>query len=158
MELLKSLLGAAFIEGTPQERAQAYKIIFRVIVIVFMCWSLGFGYSINMPGFARADDLNDKVNAATQAVTQAAIEPLRTEVGKVSAKVDAIQQQVNDTADMVRQMRIDNLSQKLRDLHFLQCMTNKASVADRLATEIDAAQLQYKALTSERYPLDACKR
>lgn len=140
MEILKTILGAIFMDGTPEERARALRVAFRVVLVGYMTWGAGYLASLGLGGFARADEVDTKITAA--------IAPIAAQVGNVQT-VQAQQSEV------LKQIRVDQLGTKLRELHRVCCATPRADDIshERLNIEIEQAQREYRALTGERYPL-----
>lgn len=137
-ELIDWLIG----EATPEERLRMARITFRVIVGVHIMWACGFLAPIGLSGFVFANEVDDKV--------QAAIEPIRSELGKVSAKMER-------TEEMARRILQGQLAAQLRDLNRLRCTTSDELTRMRMEQDIEDAAQEYKVLTGERYPLAACK-
>jgi len=142
MGALKEAVGALLFDSTPEEKASVFRLVFRVFGAGFVAYSFGILAPFGISGFVRADSVDDKV--------QAAVEPLRAQIGQVSVQLDAQDK-------VLKQIRTDQLGAKLRDLHAIQCTTKDPYSIDRIAEEIETAQRQYRELTSERYPFEPCK-
>lgn len=142
MGSLKDVVGALLFDSTPEEKASVFRLVFRVFGAGFVAYSFGILAPFGMSGFVRADSVDDKV--------QAAVEPLRSQIGQVSVQLEAQDR-------VLKQIRIDQLSTKLRELHIIQCSAKDPYSQERLAAEIETAQRQYRELVGERYPFDACK-
>lgn len=102
-------------------------------------WACGMVPGV--PGFARADELDAKISEA--------LEPLYSQVGQLS-------KQQAETDEVVKEIRADQLANRIRELHALRCATADHDDRERLQSEIDAAQRQYRALMGERYNVDGC--
>ena len=115
------------------------RTLFRVLGILFVAWAAGM-FEPWSSGFARADEIDKKI-----AIT---IVPLKQQVAEIAA-VQAQQ------SDVLKQIRIDQLGQKLRDLQRACCAVPKADEAlrERMKAEIEVTQREYRALAGERYPL-----
>jgi hypothetical protein len=137
-ELLDWLLG----DASPEERLRLARITFRIVVGVHILWACGFLAPMGLAGFVFANEVDDKVHAA--------VEPIRSELGKVSAKVER-------TEAMARRILQGQLSAQLRDLNRLRCTTTDELTRLRMEQDIEDAAQEYKILTGERYPLSACK-
>lgn len=149
MDALRSIFAAIFAEGTPEEHARAVRIAFRCLVAGYMVWGAGFLADLGLGGFARADALDSKV--------QAAVEPLRAEIGKIATQQAAQAEQFEASAELLRQIRADQLVSKIQGLRRLFCATRDASGRERLESEIEVAEQEYLTLTGGRYPLEACR-
>lgn len=128
-------------EGSPADHARFLRLFYRVTLVLFVIWALGQFKYFGFPGFARANEVDEKV--------QAAIEPLRAEIGKV-VKAQG------DQDEVLKSIRIDQLESKLRELQIIKCRIVESDT-DRLDTEIEVAQRAHRALTGERYALPPCK-
>lgn len=136
--------------GSPQEHARFIRLALRAGIVAFIVWALGFFdyLGFDRTGFAKADELDAKV--------QAAIEPLRSEIGKI-ATTQAEQARVTQEQDEVlKAIRIDQVESKLRELNAIKCRLY-AIEQEGLDQEIEAAQRQHKNLTGERYQLPKCR-
>lgn len=140
MSALRDLIAMIFGEASPEERARILRIAYRIAVSGSLLWAFGTFAPVGITGFARADEVDQKITAA--------IEP----VSKQVAGVAAVQAQ---QGEVLKQIRIDQLGTKLRELHRVCCATPRADDIshERLNIEIEAAQREYRALTGERYPL-----
>lgn len=140
MNALRDLISMIFGEASPEERARILRIAYRIAVLGSLLWAFGTFAPIGITGFARADDVDDKITSA--------LEPVAKQVAGV-ATVQAQQ------GEILKQMRIDQLGAKLRELHHTCCVTPRADDIshERLNIEIEATQREYRALTGERYPL-----
>jgi hypothetical protein len=129
-------------DATPEDRARMLRLAFRIVVTVHIAWACGFLAPFGLVGFAFGDEIDLKV--------QAAVEPIRAELGKVAAKVER-------TEEMSKRILASTLAAQLRDLNRLRCTTQDEHVRMRMERDIEDAEQEYKALTGERYPLAACK-
>ena len=142
MGALKDTVSALLVDATPEERARLLRLAFRIVVTVHIAWACGFLAPMGLDGFVFADEVDDKV--------QAAVEPIRSELGKVAAKVER-------TEAMSRRILQGQLAAQLRDLNRLRCTTSDDHTRMRMERDIEEAEQEYKSLTGERYPLAACK-
>ena len=142
----RNLLSALLFDSTPEEKAKLSRAMFRIAGLVFVVWSLGTFRPVGLGGFAKADDIEKK---RTEAI-EAAVGPLRMQLTTITTQL-TVQDQV------LKQIRIDQLATKLRDLHNMQCATDDKDALSRIATEINNTQIQFRVLTGERYPFEACK-
>ena len=145
----RELLIIAFGDATPEERARLLRIGFRIVVGVHILWVCGLLTPLGFSGAVFADDVNARV--------QAALEPIRSELGKVAAKQDTMAADQEATRKMVRRVLIGNLAAQLRDLNRMRCEANDATVRTRAERDIEESEQEYIGLTGERYPLPACK-
>lgn len=146
MSEIRELLTTILFDSTPEEKAKLFRAMFRIAALVFVVWSIGLMRPFGLGGFAKADDVEVKRNEAIEV----AVGPIRTQLSMITTQL-TIQDQV------LKQIRIDQLATKLRDLHNIECTTKDHNGLDRIATEIEATQRQYRDLTGERYPFEACK-
>lgn len=75
----------------------------------------------------------------------------------VEYKFAEIKKQLKDSSEVQKKILQAQLAAQLRDLHKIRCGSSDENVKLRLDREIDEAQLEYKTLTGERYPLQACR-
>lgn len=146
MGALRELISAMLFDATVEEKARLARISYRIAVTIFIVWAVGVFRPFGLGGFARADDIEKRRNEAIAA----AVEPLKmelTSINKVLTSQDVV----------LKQIRIDQLATKLRDLRNIQCSTTDHDALNRIATEINSTQIQYRELTGERYPFEACK-
>lgn len=137
---LDAVLGA---NSTPEERARVVRIGFRVVVAGSLLWAFGLLSPFGLVGFARANDVDDKI--------QAAVEPVRAQLGAITTQLAA-------QDEVLRNIRIDQLATKLRELKRACCLSGgDPEVRHRMEEEIERAQRNYRELTGERYPLPECR-
>ena len=135
-DLLQELV---FGNATPEERLRYVRAAFRGSVIVLFCWSFGVLAPIGIVGFAKSSEIDDK------------LKPVQAQLGQITTQL-AVQDQV------LMAIRIDQLSQKLRELKRTCCLAgNDAGVRARMEIEIERAQLDYIKITGGRYPLPECE-
>lgn len=142
MGALKDFVGAFMADATPEERSHILRLAFRIVVTVHIAWACGFLAPMGLEGFVFANEVDDKV--------QAAVEPIRSELGKVAAKVER-------TEIMALRILQGQLAAQLRDLNRLRCETTDEHTRMRMERDIEDSEQEYKALAGERYPLAACK-
>ena len=141
MGALKDLIGSLLLDATPEERAKTMRLMFRIIVTVHIAWACGLLAPWGLAGFVFAGEVDDKI--------QAAVEPIRSELGNVSEKVAR-------TEEISKRILVGQISAQLRDLNRLRCTTTDHEVRRRMERDIEEGEQEYKALTGERYPLPAC--
>ena len=143
MGAIRDIFAALLGDASPEERAKLYRIIYRCCVTGALLWAFGFLAPAGLQGFARANEVDDKV--------QSAVEPIRAQLGAITTQL-AVQDEV------LQSIRIDQLATKLRELKRTCCLAGSdREVQARMEREIEAAQQEYRALTSERYPLPECE-
>ena len=141
MGFLKDFFSAFMVDATPEERAHMLRLGFRIVVTVHIAWACGLLAPMGMNGFVFAGEVDDKI--------QSAVEPIRSELGKVAAKVER-------TEEISKRILIGQIAAQLRDLNRLRCTTTDHEVRRRMERDIEEGEQEYKALTGERYPLAAC--
>lgn len=142
MGALKDIFGSLMLDATPEERAKTMRLMFRIIVTVHIAWACGLLAPWGLAGFVFAGEVDDKI--------QAAVEPIRSELGNVSEKVAR-------TEEISKRILIGQIASQLRDLNRLRCSTADHDMRSRMEKDIEEGEQEYRALTGERYPLPACK-
>jgi hypothetical protein len=145
----KDVLIAFMGDSTPEEKARLLRIAFRIVVIIHILWVCGLLVPFGFQGAVFAQDVDKQV--------QAALEPIRSEIGNVAKKQEALSDENRQIKAMVERVLIGNLAAQLRDLNRLRCTTSDHVVRMRMENDIEAGHQEYKRLTGERYPLAACK-
>lgn len=107
---------------------------------IHIAWACGL--MPNASGFARADDVDEKISAA--------VDTLYKEIGKVA-------KQQADTDEVVKDIRAEQIATRLRELRAVLCNATDHEDTQRLSTDIETAQRAYKKLTGERYPAQGCE-
>ncbi len=140
MSKLSDLWPLLLADATPEEQARVLRIGFRIVVSCSLLWAFGMFAPVGLNGFARADEIDSKI--------QSAVEPVRAQLGQITTQL-AMQDEV------LKSIRIDQLAQKLRELKLTGCIAGGAdsAVRERLEQEIERTQREYRALAGERYPL-----
>jgi hypothetical protein len=139
---VRDYINALLWDATPEERAKFTRLAWRVTVTVCLFWAWGLFGPLGAQGFARADEIDTKIRAAVQ--------PVATQLG-------AITTQLAQQDAVLREIRIDQLATKLRELKRVCCLAGSDPTSRaRLEYEIDIAQRSYRELTGERYPLPDC--
>lgn len=110
------------------------------LFMVHIAWACGL--MPNASGFARADDVDEKISAA--------VDTIYKEIGKVA-------KQQADTDEVVKDIRAEQIATRLRELRAVLCNATDHEDTQRLSTDIETAQRAYKKLTGERYPAQGCK-
>ena len=141
MGFLKEILASLMVDASPEDRSRTYRLFFRVVVAVHIAWACGLLAPLGMNGFVFAGEVDDKI--------QAAVEPIRAELGQVAAKVAR-------TEEISKRILIGQIAAQLRDLNRLRCTTSDHEVRRRMERDIEEGEQEYKALTGERNPLAAC--
>jgi hypothetical protein len=141
MGFLKDLVGSLMLDATPEERARTLRLMFRIIVSVHIAWACGLLAPWGLSGFVFAGEVDDKI--------QAAVEPIRSELGNVSEKVAR-------TEEISKRILVGQIAAQLRDLNRLRCTTSDHEVRRRMERDIEDGEQEYRALTGERYPLPSC--
>lgn len=141
MGFVKDFFSAFMVDATPEERAHMLRLGFRIVVTIHIAWACGLLAPMGMNGFVFAGEVDDKI--------QAAVEPIRAELGQVAAKVAR-------TEEISKRILIGQIAAQLRDLNRLRCTTSDHEVRRRMERDIEEGEQEYKALTGERYPLAAC--
>lgn len=141
MGFVKDFFSAFMVDATPEERAHMLRLGFRIVVTIHIAWACGLLAPMGMNGFVFAGEVDDKI--------QAAVEPIRAELGQVASKVAR-------TEEISKRILIGQIAAQLRDLNRLRCTTSDHEVRRRMERDIEEGEQEYKALTGERYPLAAC--
>ena len=129
--------------ASPDERLRSARVMFRGAVVVLFAWAFGVLAPLGIVGFAKSDEVDEKVAEA--------MEPVHAQLG-------AITSQLAEQDETLKQIRVDQLAQKLRELKLTCCIAAANHEArDRMEQEIARAQRAYRALTGERYPLPPCE-
>jgi hypothetical protein len=142
MGALKDIFSSLMLDATPEERAKTLRLMFRIIVSVHIAWACGLLAPWGLSGFVFAGEVDDKI--------QSAVEPIRSELGQVAAKVAR-------TEEISKRILVGQIASQLRDLNRLRCTTSDEHVRMRMERDIEEGEQEYKHLTGERYPLAACK-
>lgn len=143
---LVEVLKAIVFDSTAVEKAKLSRVAFRFFLTISILWIVGAFSTIGFRGMARAEDVDEKIQQAVQSSTV----PL-------AKQLQAVITTQNDQAETLRQIRMDQLSQKLREFQRLWCnpkLDLEARV--RIEQEIETSQRQYKTLAGERYSLGTC--
>ena len=74
---------------------------------------------------------------------------------KIAKAIEPVLTEQRAQGEVLKEIRIDQLATKLRELHALRCQADSYGRA-RVDREIDPAQRKYFELTGYRYPLPAC--
>lgn len=135
----------ALIELFPPDvpRLVRWRLAISLAIAMFMvhiAWACGL--MPNASGFARADDVDEKISAA--------VDTLYKEIGKVA-------KQQSDTDEVVKEIRAEQIATRLRELKTMLCNAANHTDSARLNTDIEVAQRQYKRITGERYPVPECR-
>ena len=141
MGFLKEILASLMVDASPEDRSRTYRLFFRVVVAVHIAWACGLLAPLGMNGFVFAGEVDDKI--------QAAVEPIRAELGNVSEKVAR-------TEAISKRILVGQIASQLRDLNRLRCSTTDHDMRSRMEKDIEEGEQEYKALTGERYPLASC--
>jgi hypothetical protein len=150
LEVLKDLLNVLLYDTSPGERLRMARVTYRAAVAVFLVWSIGFFAPVGYGGFARGDEVDEKIKAA--------VDPVKAQLEEIKAKeLAAIKTQLDTSARTQRKILSAQLSSQLRDLNRLRCTASDAAVRGRMENEIEESEMEYQQLTGDRYPLPACK-
>lgn len=107
---------------------------------IHIAWACGL--MPNASGFARADEVDEKISAA--------VDTIYKEIGKVA-------QQQSDTDEVVKEIRAEQIATRIRELRLILCNAKDHEDTERLQTDLETAQRQYRQLTGERYPAQGCE-
>ena len=121
MDAVRDIFAALLGDASPEERARLMRLAYRITVTGALLWAYGLLTPVGLHGFARADAVDDKV--------QSAVEPIRAQLGEVLTE-QAVQ------GEVLKQIRTDQLAQKLRELKRTCCMAG-ADHEVRARMEID---------------------
>lgn len=142
MSAIRDVFAALLDDANPEERSRLLRLVYRISVAASLLWAFGLLSGFGLQGFARADAVDDKV--------QSAVEPIRAQLGAITTQLA-----VQDST--LKNIRIDQLATKLRELKRTCCLAGSdPEVRARMEREIEATQQEYRSLTSERYPLPEC--
>ena len=110
--------------------------------MLFILWAFGSFGLLGFDGFARANDVDTKI--------QQAVSPIKRDIAEINEKLSQNQK-------IQKRILASQLSAQLRDLNKLRCTTTDVLLRQRVEADIEEAEQEYIILTSERYPLIACK-
>jgi hypothetical protein len=143
MGKFSELLDALFPEDNPEDRARTYRVLFRVIVAVHVLFAWNLFSPFGLHGFAVADEVDEKIKQAVQ--------PVQTQLVAITGQLE-----MQDA--VLRSIRTDQISTKIRDLVRTACESKSDAVRERMQSEIERAELEYVKLTGGRYPIPDCTR
>ena len=112
------------------------------IAMLFFHVAWACGLVPGVPGFARADEVDEKIGEK--------LKPLYEQVGQIA-------KQQADTDEVVKEIRADQLAQRIRELQALRCTNGNRHDNERIDSEIESAQRPYRKLMGERYPVARCE-
>ncbi len=116
-------------------------VIWRVIFIVFLCFSMGWLSFIGLSGFARASEIDDKISKA--------VNPLAASVAQLAS---AVQSQ----SDAAREQTLALLRVAITDGLVKKCHAPKEETKAIYRHQVDEAQARYYKLTGSYYPEHSC--
>jgi hypothetical protein len=145
VERLESLLNLLFSDSSPEDRVRVLRVMFRISVAGSLLWAWGFFAAFGLTGFAKASEIDEKILKAVQ--------PVQTQLVEITSKL-------SQQDEVLRSIRIDQLSTKLRELKRTNCALGNGDqyLRSRMESEIERAQLEYASLTGGRYPLPDCEK
>lgn len=150
MMKLEELWAVLMYDSSPGERLRLARVLYRICVAVFVVWAIGTFTPIGFHGFAKANEVDQKIKAA--------VDPLYSQLEEIKTKeLATIKTQLEDGARTQKRILAAQISAQLRDLNRLKCSTGDAVVRSRMEQDIEDAEQEYRLLTGERYPLPACK-
>ncbi len=150
MEKLKTIWDILLFDSSPGEKLHAARVGFRLGVLVFAIWGVGLLSPVGLSGFAKANEVDEKI--------QAAIDPINEQLAEIKAKeLSSIKIKLEDSERIQKRILAAQISSQLRDLNRLRCSTGDVAVRSRMEQDIEDAEQEYRGLTGERYPLPACK-
>lgn len=150
MQKMVDWWSAIFFDASVEERLRMTRFLWRAGMTIFMIWSVGTFAGIGFHGFAKANEVDQKIKAA--------VDPINAQLEEIKAKeLSSIKHKLEDSERIQKRILAAQISSQLRDLHRLKCSTGDAAVRMRMESDIDEAQREYIELTRERYPLPACK-
>ena len=135
-------------DATQEEKLRTMRVGYRIVVTGSLLWAFGW-FSPWLPGFARADEVDDKV--------QAAVEPIRSEVGQVSRKVGDIDSRMVRVESQNTRILKGQIATELRELNKIKCTSTDDHQRARLDVVIEERQEEYAKLGHDRYPLPPCR-
>lgn len=139
--MVKDVLIELFPPDVPRLVRWRLMISFTCAVFLFhIAWACGFVPGV--PGFALADDVDQKIDQAMQ--------PVRAQLGQITT-------QIASQDDILKSIRLDQLAARIRDLQQQRCEAKDRHVKESIDEEIDRQQRQYRVLAGERCPLPACE-
>ena len=142
MGALKDTVAAILVDATPEERAKLVRLIFRIIVSVHILWACGFLAPMGLTGFVFADEVDTKIEKA--------VEPIYAQLGEIST-------QLARNEAMAKRVLVAALAAQIRDLNRARCSTTDHETRRRMEADIEEAELEYRNIMGERYPLSQCK-
>lgn len=150
MEKLETLWHILMYDSSPGEKLHAARVGFRLGVLVFVVWGAGFLAPLGLSGFAKANEVDQKIKAA--------VDPIYEQLEAIkSRELKEINNKLETGERMQKRILATQISAQLRDLNRMRCSTSDNTLRSRMEQDIEEAELEYKGLTGERYPLPACK-
>jgi len=144
------MIDVLMFDSSPSERLKTLRVFFRLGILVCILWVVGLLSPLGLSGMARADEVDKKIKDA--------IDPINAQLAEIRDKeLSSIKTKLEDSARIQRRILTAQISSQLRDLNRLRCSTGDMIVRQRMEQDIEEAEQQYLILTSERYPLTACK-
>src|SRR5574343_1670716 len=107
MGAVRDVLSSFLMDATPEERARVFRLLFRLVVSVYITWAIGVYAPLGFNGVARADDVDQKI--------QGALQPVTAQLGQITT-------QLAGQDEVLRQIRADQLATKLRELKRTCCL------------------------------------
>ena len=147
--LIESVWDAIWGGASPEDRRSFMRLAFRFAVAFHIAWACGFLQPVGLIGFAWATDVDEAISHTEK--THAEL------LAPVNKRLDEISAQLKEQQILARRLLVGQLTQQLRDLHRIRCMTTDPNTRYRLESDIEEAQGNYRLLTAERYPLTPCK-
>ncbi len=147
---LQQLFELFMYDSSPGERLRVARLFYRLGVLFFVLWGVGALSAFGVSGFAKAQDVDRKI--------QEAVGPIKEQLEDIrSNELVALKTKLENGERMQKRILAAQISSQLRDLNRLRCSTKDTTVRSRMEQDIEQAEQEYRQLTGERYPLPACK-
>lgn len=141
-DILIDLIGA---DLTREEgrviRVAGARVVWRLALIIFICYAMGWLTVIGFLGFARADEVNHKIEATAL--------PLTVSIAHLTQLVD------NLTAAQKAQT-LQVLRAAVIDAQVKKCKAGKSETAAIYRQLVEEAQLRYYAVAQESFMAPPC--
>lgn len=121
---------------TEEQIRGAVIVLWRGGVVVTALWIVGAFQNQGFPGFARADEVDQKIEKA--------IEPIKKELSEQRTILDTVSEQLTATL-------AESKAAEIRHLVSRRCKETDPREKDRINKEVDRKQEEYVKLRGQRY-------
>lgn len=123
--------------GLSHEQVTGAVIVgWRLGVIAFCLWAIGTFNTYGVGGFARADEVDQKIATA--------VEPIKKELSEQRLIIESVAQQLTETL-------VEAKASEIRHLVSRRCKETDATERSRIIRELDRKQYEFAKLRGERY-------